>query len=164
MKRINCTYTRDIRECPLGMVDCTPKKNDSYRPWIGCINSEYCKFVCEAWYLPLHRSERSDSQQVCLYNCPHNYSPSSYRKYMKKYGWAEAVSLPFWRGNDYLKVHTSIIRAGYAASIPLGDQELYEYNPSLYRSKEGLWWCGDWRSLRSVLKGGGVSSTEASPT
>lgn len=165
---------RNIDECPLGIVDCMPTKPNHLRPWLSCRNSEYCQRVTEAWEIPLiivpiysrERGAGSFQKVKLTYRYPHNYSNASYKAYMKKYGYAEAIGLQYHRWHDGLLVQWNILKFGFAEAVPLEfdvKNQLIPNHLNRYKAaygamscysqdSEGLWWYGDRRSLKQILK------------
>ena len=156
------------------MTDCMPRDKNAYRPWRGCPNANYCGSVCQAWNLPLIEvptySPESGSGSFfkvkLTYNYPHNYKNATWKKYMKGYGYAEAIELQYGWWQGYLEVQWNIPKFGFAEAVPLefdvkGNLVSNHLNrfANSYRAisgysqdSEGLWWYGDKRSLKQVLK------------
>jgi len=139
-----------------------------FKPWHNCPNAVYCILATEAWKLPLSREDLGHTQywQVLLFNHPEQYNYTNYKKYMKKYGWVEAVELQYHRWSNYLEVQRNIPKYGFAQAIPLElnvcgrlipdypnrYSRVYRKKPDYSQAADGLWWYGDRHSLKQVLK------------
>ena len=151
-----------------------PRDKNAYRPWRGCPNANYCGSVCQAWNLPLIEvptySPESGSGSFfkvkLTYNYPHNYKNATWKNYMKGYGYAEAVELPYQWWNGFLEVQRNIPKSGFAEAVPLKFDETGTIIPNYFnqfaqycrdiptypQDADGFWWHGDRRSLKQVLK------------
>lgn len=139
----------DYKECPLGLGCSEFNEQNEYglQLWQKCPNSNYCKGVCEAWYIPLKIDD--DRTVVNLY-LPYNYDEKIFAKEMKKYGWVEAERLPLHRGehfdfytiNDELLVIENKFKYGFAIAV---DIRRKKYIQKCVIDKHGLWWCTNGR-------------------
>ena len=135
----------DYKECPLGLVGCSKfDEQNEYgrRMWKKCSNYNYCKGVCEAWYLPF---EIDDDGMVVRLDLPYNYDEETFAKEMSQYGWAEAQELPYHRGEhldfytvgDELLVIRNEFFSGFAVAI---DIERRIYIQRYVIDEYGWWW------------------------
>ena len=120
--------------------------------WWNCPNRYYCEGVSNPWQLPLQRLSAQisgEGKEVKFWPIPHHYSPTTYKKYMQSFGWAEAERLPYGRWLNSFEVIDNKISAGYAHAVALDYFRRLTWS-GYKKDNNGVWWSGDRRTLRKV--------------